>query len=318
MIVARSLAEAAFERNSVVTVGTFDGVHRGHVAIFRELISRAKARAARSVVVTFDPHPKEVVGTAPVFLLASLEERLTGFRALGVDVALVIRFTYEFSRQSSREFFERFIIGGVGVSEVIVGHDHMFGRDREAGFVELQSMGAEAGFTSTAVDAVTVEGKIVSSSAIRALLGDGNVAEAANLLGRNYAVRGAVVRGDGRGRELGVPTANIEPEFARKLVPANGVYVVRVVLPGGEKPFGMLNIGVRPTFEAALGRRAMEAHLFDFDGDLYGQSVEVQFLKRLRDEQKFSSAQELVSQLQKDRSESLAVIAAQSTVHASS
>jgi riboflavin kinase/FMN adenylyltransferase len=316
MIVVRTPADPAYAQNSVVTVGTFDGVHRGHVAIIREVVSRAAARGARSVVVTFDPHPKEVVGTGPVFLLASLEERLEKFRALGVDLAFVIGFTYEFSRQTSREFFERYIVRGLGVAEVIVGHDHMFGRDREAGFEELRGMGLEAGFTSTAVEAVTVEGKIVSSSAIRRLLGEGDVAEAAKLLGRSYAVRGPVVRGDGRGRTLGVPTANVVPEFARKLIPANGVYVVRARTPRAEK-FGMLNIGVRPTFHGDQGTRTMEAHLFDFEGDLYGQVIEIEFLQRLRDERKFGSPAELLRQLQTDRSASMALIAAQST-HASS
>ena len=132
MIVARSLEEVACQQNSVVTVGTFDGVHRGHVAIIREVLSRSRSRGARSVVVTFDPHPKEIVGPAPVAFLASLEERLSRFRQLGIDLAFVVSFTYDFSRLTSREFFERYLVRGVGLSDVIVGHDHMFGRDREA------------------------------------------------------------------------------------------------------------------------------------------------------------------------------------------
>jgi riboflavin kinase/FMN adenylyltransferase len=308
MIVARTLEEIAFDRNSVVTVGTFDGVHRGHVAIIGELTGRARARKARSVVVTFDPHPKEVVGTGPVYLLASLEERLEAFRALGVDLAFVIAFTYEFSRQTSTEFFERYIVRGVGLSEVIVGHDHMFGRDREAGFEELRALGSKDGFVPSAVEAVTVEGKIVSSSAIRRLLGEGNVDEAGALLGRPYRVRGVVVRGDGRGRTIGIPTANVEQDFARKLIPANGVYAVRVRTMGQERG-GMLNIGVRPTFGAS-GARTMEVHLFSWDADLYGQPIEVEFLKRLRDERTFASPEELIRQLQIDRSESMAYLAA--------
>ena len=179
MKVARSLDEVVFDKNTVVTVGTFDGVHRGHVAIMERLKDRAAARGARSVVVTFDPHPKEVLGAGPVYLLASLDERLEAFRGVGVDLAFVVRFTYEFSRQTSTEFFERYIVRGLGVSEVIVGHDHMFGRDREAGFEELQAMGRQDDFTASAVEAITVEGKIVSSSAIRKLLASGTVDEAA-------------------------------------------------------------------------------------------------------------------------------------------
>ena len=317
MIVARSLEDVVFQKQSVLTVGTFDGVHRGHEAIIREVTRRSKSLGgARSVVVTFDPHPKEIVGSGPVAFLASLDERLSIFRALGVDLAFVVAFTYDFSRLTSREFFERFIVCGVGVSDVIVGHDHMFGRDREAGFRELRKMGEETGFTASVVEPITVDGAIVSSSAIRAMLSAGEVTRAAKFLGREYGIGGRVVHGDGRGRELGVPTANIQPAFAKKLVPHGGVYIVRVIRQAAEH-FGMLNIGTRPTF-GPDDRTTIEVHLFGFDGDLYGETVEVRFLKRLRDERKFSSVDELRRQLQTDRSESLAFVAAQSTVQASS
>ncbi len=316
MIVARSLGEVAYERNSVVTVGTFDGVHCGHEAIIREVTARSKTRGARSVVVTFDPHPKEIVGSGPVAFLASLEERLSKFRELGIDLAFVVAFTFDFSRLTSREFFERYIVRGVGVSDVIVGHDHMFGRNREAGFRELQKMGGESGFSASVLEPVTVDGDIVSSSSIRRMLSEGDVSRAARFLGREYGVRGLVVHGEGRGKELGVPTANIEPDFAKKLIPSGGVYVVRVIRAGSEQ-FGMLNIGQRPTF-GPDGRRTLEVNIFAFDGELYGESVEVRFLKRLRDERKFSSVDDLRRQLQIDRSESLAYIAAQSTAQASS
>lgn len=316
MIVARRLEEVVFDRASIVTVGTFDGVHLGHQAIIRELVARAESSSARSVVVTFDPHPKEIVGTSPVHVLAAPDERVAKFRELGVGMTFVITFTYEFSRLTSREFFEQYMVRGVGVSEIIVGHDHMFGRDREAGFAELQKMGASAGFTARAVEPVTVGGKIVSSTAVRRMLVRGDVGEAARFLGREYSVRGTVVRGDGRGKSLGIPTANIAPEFASKLIPANGVYAVRVGMPGAER-FGMLNIGVRPTF-GPKDERTLEVNIFDFDGDLYGSTLELRFLHRLRDEQKFASVEALVGQLQKDRSDALALIAAQSTLPASS
>src|ERR1041385_2978445 len=228
MIVARSLQEINHQANSVVTVGTFDGIHVGHRTIINELITRARKRDGRSVVVTFDPHPREVVGRGPVKLLSSLDERLDMFKQLGVDAALVLQFTYEFSRQTSFEFYERYVVNGVGVKEVIVGYDHMFGRDREAGVKELQQMGAQIGFSAIAVPPVSMNGEVISSSRIREYLMRGDVEKTEQLLSRPYSLEGTVVQGDKRGASLGFPTANIRPLFENKLVPAEGVYFVQV------------------------------------------------------------------------------------------
>src|SRR5271169_5712769 len=184
MIVARSLNDVKYNVNSVVTVGTFDGVHRGHRSILNELTTRAEMRHGRSVLITFDPHPREVVGKGSVQWLTTLDERMTLLQPTGIDVALVLQFTYEFSRQSSREFYEKYVVRGLGVSEVIVGYDHMFGRDREAGIHELRSMGQEYGFTISVIDPVSVKGTIISSSAVRELLRKGNVEQAGKFLQR--------------------------------------------------------------------------------------------------------------------------------------
>jgi riboflavin kinase/FMN adenylyltransferase len=301
MIVARSLQEINHQANSVVTVGTFDGIHVGHRTIINELITRARKRDGRSVVVTFDPHPREVVGRGPVKLLSSLDERLDMFKQLGVDAALVLQFTYEFSRQTSFEFYERYVVNGVGVKEVIVGYDHMFGRDREAGVKELQQMGAQIGFSAIAVPPVSMNGEVISSSRIREYLMRGDVEKTEQLLSRPYSLEGTVVQGDKRGASLGFPTANIRPLFENKLVPAEGVYFVQVDL-NNQQLFGMLNIGVRPTFHNEL-KRVIEVNIFDFNEVIYGNVLRIHFVKRLRAEKKFSSKEELIAQLTRDRNE---------------
>lgn len=309
MIVARSLEEISRDARSVVTVGTFDGMHAGHQAIVREVTSRSKARGGRSAVVTFEPHPRTVLQPVPVPLLSTLSERVGILQEAGIDLVLAVRFTYEFSRQTSREFYERTIVGGVGAAEVIVGSDHHFGRDREAGLGELDVIGREFGFVTSVVPPVSIDGGVVSSSRIRRLLEEGKVEQAERLLLRPYAVSGTVVRGDGRGASLGFPTANIRPDAESKLVPAGGVYVAAVDLEPGRRDFGMLNIGTRPTFGGGGQHRTIEVHVFGFSGDLYGHTLGIRFLRRLRDEKTFASPDALVRQLAADRAESMKVIA---------
>jgi len=304
MIVARALQELAREKNSVVTVGTFDGIHLGHRAILHELTTRARERAGRGIVFTFDPHPREVVGKGDVRWLTTLEERVELLNGTGVDVVFVIPFSFEFSRMSSREFFERYVVHGVGVSEVIVGYDHMFGRDREAGIQELRLLGEEHRFGISVVDPVSLRGQIVSSSRIRELLTNGEAERASEYLGRPYALAGTVIRGDGRGAALGFPTANILPDHPHQLVPGDGVYCVRVQA-GREGHGGMLNIGRRPTFTPGGADRTIEAHLFGFAGSLYGERLRIEFLRRIRAEQQFMTTEQLTQQLHRDREECL-------------
>jgi len=303
MKVFHSAEECTREPNTVVTVGTFDGLHRGHQAILSEVKDRAAALAGRSVVVTFDPHPRDVVGSEPISCLTTLNERLEWIGYHHIDVTVVLKFTREFSFLEPREFYEDIIVRRIGVKEVVVGHDHMFGRNREAGFGELEKIGAAQGFTALVVPPVSVNGTIISSSLIRKMLQRGEVGLATQFLGRPYEVSGTVIHGDGRGRVLGFPTANIRPAQANKLVPAPGVYVVRVSL-GGETPlFGMLNIGSRPTFTEDH-REVIEVHVFDLNEELYDRTIKIHFLKRLRSEQRFSSKEQLVVQLENDKRES--------------
>ncbi len=308
MKLAYQLKDVTFDENSVITVGSFDGIHCGHQEIIRDVVRRARDRNGRSVVVTFEPHPREVVGTNKdeFRILSTVEERETMCRSLGVELFFLVTFDYEFSRQSSRDFFRKYLVEGIGVSEVVEGYDHHFGRDREGSAEALLKLGKEFDFSFVALKHVSLEGEVVSSTLIRSLVTQGDVEKVARLLGRPYAVKGTVVDGEKRGRLLGYPTANIEPDSNRKLIPKNGIYFVGTNI-GGRKEFGMASIGVRPTFYDD-GRRIVEANILNFDGTLYGQLLEISFLKRLRDELKFASAQELIEQMDKDRQQSLQLI----------
>jgi len=313
MRIARGPAEAGFDKDSVVTIGSFDGMHLGHRAIISGVLERAEPGRGRSVVVTFDPHPRMVVGDGKVRLLSTLDERLGLLAGAGVDLTMLLEFTYDFSRQPATEFYERYILRGTGVREVVVGHDHAFGRDREASISTLKDLGARSGFAVTTVGPVSVDGRRVSSSGIRELLAAGRAGEAASLLGRPYSLGGTVVPGDGRGAGIGFPTANIRPAAPEKIIPGRGVYLVEADADGVSR-HGMLNIGTRPTFIEG-GAEVVELHLFDFSGTLTGREVTVRFLRYIREEKKFSRAEMLVAQLERDRLECMRHIRSAQQTH---
>jgi len=300
---AYRLSDIEYVKNTVVSVGSFDGVHLAHRQLIGEVVQRARARGGRSVVLTFEPHPKEVLGGTPVHLLTTLEERQQICQELGVDLFLTIEFTYEFSRQSSRDFLLRYLVQGTGVSEIVEGYDHHFGRDREGGVEELLKLGREFEFSVVAMKPVYVDEEIVSSNRIRNHLLDGRVDRAHRLLGRPYVLSGTVIRGDGRGKQLGYPTANLQLESMRKVIPQDGIYFARVAV-GQTTYFGMVSIGVRPTF-TENGQRTVEVNILDFDRDLYGTILRIQFLKRLRDERRFETAEALIEQMDRDKAESM-------------
>ncbi len=301
MKIIRSLNEADSPRKSICTVGSFDGVHLAHQAIIGEVTERSGLHGMRSVVCTFDPHPKEVVHSnkGPVELLTTLDERIARFEKLRIDCLFIIPFTYEFSRLPARNFYRRYIVDGISAAEVVVGYDHMFGRDRESGIRELVGYGTEFGFGVHTVPPYRVDETIVNSSKIRTLLAEGLVDKAAKLLGWNYSVSGTVVPGEGRGRNIGFPTANIEPGHEKKLIPGNGVYYIHGDVDGEIVP-GMLNVGVRPTFYSN-GRRTIEAHFFGQPGDLYGKVLTIEFIRKIRNEVSFNSPQELIERLHRDK-----------------
>jgi len=287
---------ASFSR-TVVTIGNFDGVHLGHRAILGRVQQRARELEAQAVAVTFDPHPLKVLRPGMHLpLLTTPAQKLKLLNASGLEAVVVLPFTREFAALPARDFVLRYFCDGLKVREVVVGHDYCFGRNREGNIDLLRELGRTHGFTVQVVWAVEVDGAVVSSSLIRAMLKLGRVAEAAHLLGRSYGVVGRVIQGKGRGAKLlGVPTANLRPE--NELLPATGIYAVRV-RRGAETWLGAANIGTCPTFEN--GEFSLEVHLLDFAGDLYGDTLEVEFMARLREERKFPSLEALSAQIHAD------------------
>jgi riboflavin kinase/FMN adenylyltransferase len=280
----------------VVTVGVFDGVHRGHQCILDRLIAAAAGRPA--AVVTFDPHPRAVLGPPKAHrLLSPIDERIELLRRWPLAAVAVLRFDRSIAQLSYVEFVRDALVGRLGVRHLVLGFDTRLGNDRAGTPERLVELGTELGYTVDRVDAVAIGGELVSSTAIRHALDAGEVEGAARLLGRPYRVGGAVVRGAGRGRTLGIPTANLDVPEA-KLVPANGVYAGWAHARGAPWP-AAINIGVAPTF-AATGSRTVEAHLVGVDADLYGERVELDLVCRLRAEQRFPSPAALVAQIRAD------------------
>jgi riboflavin kinase/FMN adenylyltransferase len=287
--------------NTVVTVGTFDGVHAGHRAIMDTVAEKAENRDARSVIVTFDPHPRDIInpGDAGIKLLTTLQERAEILDELGIDEMVVIPFDRDFSLLTSEEFVRDIIYEKIGVSEFVIGYDHQFGRNREGTIETIEQLGKKLGFDAYVVSKREVGAKTVSSTAIRnAISEDGDMKQATEFLQRPYRLNGMVVHGDKRGKEIGFPTANIRPEHNNKIIPKHGVYAVKVRI-NGDWFEGMMNVGVRPTFDGK--QQTLEVNLFDFDEVIYGKEVQVRFFDRIRDEKKFSGKQELIGQLKEDQ-----------------
>jgi riboflavin kinase/FMN adenylyltransferase len=308
----RRLEEVQLDSHSVITVGTFDGLHRGHQAIIATLKKEARARKGSATVVTFDPHPQAVLqrpDKPPVQILTTTEEKIALLQRENVERLLVIPFTLEFSRTSSEIFVREILHRRAGLQAMVIGHDHGFGKDREGDFATLQRLGNELGFAVREVPPFEVNGVTLSSTKVREALLNGEVEKAAEYLGRAYTWRGGVERGDQRGRLLGFPTANLRPIEESKLTPANGVFAVWIEIEKPEhdpkKYPAMMNIGMRPTFGKLT--RTIEAHLLDFSGDLYGMTLNIHFVARLRSEKKFDSPQALIAQLQRDREASLKI-----------
>ncbi|HUF35850.1 MAG TPA: bifunctional riboflavin kinase/FAD synthetase [Gemmatimonadales bacterium] len=293
-------------RGSTVTVGSFDGVHLGHQAVLREIARRAGAAGRASVLVTFEPHPLEVVNpqAAPP-LLTTGPERREILAQTPLDYVYFLRFDRRLAGLRPEEFVRGVLLERCGMRELVIGHDHGFGRGRSGDVETLRRLGAEDGFEVDVVEVVDVGDQHVSSSRIRRAVAGGDLDTAARMLGRPYSVSGRVGQGERRGRLLGVPTINLAEVPPQKLLPPDGVYAVRVEWRGG-RAGGMMNQGSRPTFED--GRRVLEAHLFGFEGDLYGEWVRIEWVERLRDVERFPSVEQLQRQLERDRSRALAVL----------
>lgn len=291
----------------VLTIGTFDGVHRGHRAILDRLIRRAKELGGQSVLITFDPHPRTVLQPdKPLSLLQTLNEKQESLAATGLDHLIVMPFTTEFAALSAEAYVRDFLVARFHPHTLIIGYDHRFGRDRSGDFALLEQMSGNYGFHVEEIPVQEIEDSAVSSTRIRRALLAGQVDLAAELLGRPFSFSGRVERGEQRGRTIGFPTANLALQTANKLLPGNGVYAVRVEGAMGSYG-GMMNIGVRPTVSHA-GQRSIEVHLFGFSGDLYGQTLKVFCIARLREEQTFNGIEALKEQLGKDKEAALRIL----------
>lgn len=284
----------------VATIGFFDGVHRGHQYLISRLMEQAAAAGMPSMVITFDRHPREVLGSNyQPRMLSTLSEKLQRLRQTGVDRCEVLSFTPQLAALTAREFMQHVLKEQLNVGKLYIGYDNRFGHNREEGFDDYVRYGREMGIEVIHNDAFQLNQVNISSSVVRSFLDEGEVELANQCLGYNYTVEGGVVDGVQEGRKMGFPTANIEPSYALKLIPAPGVYAVKVRVEGTDEWLsGMMNIGTRPTF--GENKLSLEVHILHFSGNLYGRTLAVSFVKRLRAERRFSSPSALRNQLIRD------------------
>jgi riboflavin kinase / FMN adenylyltransferase len=282
---------------SWLTVGVFDGVHRGHQEIIKKLTTGAHAHEVPAVVLTFDPHPASVLSGHEIKSLTLPDERANLLEKLGVDVVITERFTRELSTVTAHDFMSR-LKHQLGLQHLLIGYDFALGKGREGNAARLAEIGSELGYTVEVVSALSDESGVISSTEIRKLIEVGNVVEAARLLGHPYSLHGPVIHGDARGRTINVPTANISYSHD-KMIPAKGIYACRAHLDG-KKYQAAINIGTNPTFTPDKQSPNVEAHLFDFHREIYGEDVRLEFVARLRDELKFDSVEALLEQIWKD------------------
>lgn len=302
MKIYRSFDEIEFNPSTVLTVGTFDGVHLGHKFIINNLIELGKEHNLRSLLLTIHPHPQIVLkksGKPPVNLLTSLDERLELFDEYGVENVLIIPFDYEFSQISARSFAVDYLIKKIGLRKILIGYDHLFGKDRVGNENLLKELAKEHEFVIERLPRIGEADHVVSSTSVRNAIINSDLAEANKLLGYHYSLRGTVVHGLKRGRTLGFPTANIQPDDDNKLLPPNGVYFVYSEMESG-RYYGMTNIGFKLTVtnDKVL---TIETNFFDFDYDIYDEIIKIHFVKKIRDEKKFNSLDELKNRIQQDK-----------------
>ncbi|MCZ7555586.1 MAG: bifunctional riboflavin kinase/FAD synthetase [Bacteroidia bacterium] len=300
MIVCRSLEQWPHRGPVVLTLGTFDGLHLGHRKILDRVRSISVESGLPSVLLTFDPHPREVIGRRgdPTYLLTTIDERIEQLAQSGIDTCMVLPFTRDLSMLDAKDFFDEYIMRTFRVRHLVVGMDHAFGKGRTGTVDELQRLGMSNGIDVTPVGELLLEGVKVSSTAVRSALKEGDVLKASRLLGRPYMLAGIVVRGDGLGSQLGFPTANIQVQDTSKMLPKGGVYLVDVTLRG-ETYTGVMNIGLRPTVSQQV-HFSLEVHILACSGRFYGLQLHVALLDRLRDEIRFDTREQLVAQIAED------------------
>ncbi len=301
----RRLTDIPRNMNHVLTTGIFDGVHRGHRYIIRQLLDVSRQCGGIPSVVTFDPHPQHVLirnGTPPLKLLTTVEEKADILGSLGVENLFVLPFDEKFSRLSGDDYVRDILIGKIGFKCILIGYDHTFGRDRQGGVHTLEKFAEQENYKVLQLEPQKDEETIISSSLIRSLLESGRIEDANQLLERAYSIRGTVVPGDKRGRLLGFPTANIEPESRLKALPGRGVYAASVAIDD-QCYQGMANIGIRPTFGGKI--ETIEIHIFSFSEEIYDKNVEIRFHTKLRDEKRFDGMEALIAQLHEDQKQAI-------------
>ena len=283
---------------SIVTIGTFDGVHLGHQQILKQLINTSRKSKLKSVLLTFFPHPRMVLQPdISMRLIQTIQEREKALQKTGLDYLVIHPFSTEFSRLSADDYVKQILVEQLNVRKVVVGYDHRFGRNRTASLEDMYHYADIHEFEVIEINAEKIESTAVSSTKIRKAIDEGNIELANTYLGHSFTIEGMVIDGDKRGRELSYPTANIDLQNQHKIVPKQGVYLVKSKLKG-RVVYGMMNIGTKPTFDTTMP--SIEVHFLDWNGDLYGQAVQVELLKWVREERKFSSVEELQTQIQAD------------------
>lgn len=299
MRVFRDLDHLPVFKNSVITIGTFDGVHLGHQKILARLNALAKQSGGESIIITFHPHPRIVINPADksLKLLNTVEEKAALLESFGIDNMVVVPFSRQFSEMEAEEYVRNFLVKNFSPKYIVIGYDHRFGKDRAGDFKLMEKMKAELGYELEEITRETLDDIAISSTKIRAALSSGNIQLANELLGHTYTVSGMVVRGLQNGRKLGYPTANIQVNDEHKLIPGKGIYVVRVK-QGGRVYGGMMSIGYNPTFDGK--EMTLEVNIFEFDKDIYGSTITIEFLHFLRNEKKFDSVDALIAEIAQD------------------
>lgn len=302
MQVLFNIDDVVKDEKSSVTLGTFDGLHFAHQKIIKKTLEEAKKNFGRSVIITFNTHPRVIIDNSQAqILLLTNEEKIKLIQNLNLlpDILLILNFDKQFSNMSYINFFEKLILEKIGVKNLIVGYDHSFGFRREGGLQYLESVKSKYNFDLRVVEEVAVQGNVVKSTNIRQFLFEGKIEQANLLLGWNYFLSGLIVQGVQRGRTIGFPTANINISDPLKIIPKHGVYLVKVKL-SDKNYFGFVNIGFRPTFDSN-NKLSIEVNIFDFNKDIYGENMTIEFLEYIREEIKFNSVDELKKQINNDK-----------------
>tara|TARA_Y100001960_G_scaffold46107_1_gene46411 strand:+ start:164 stop:1090 length:927 start_codon:yes stop_codon:yes gene_type:complete len=293
-----NLKSYSSKKESILTIGTFDGVHIGHNKILKRLIQDSKKNNLSSLVMTFFPHPRMILNKShEIKMIDTIDEKINLLEKTGLDNLIIHPFDNNFSKIRAKEFVEEILVKKLKIKEIIIGYDHKFGKDREASVEDLKKFGKDYMFTVKEIPAQEIDSIAISSTKIRNAILNGEIEKCNKFLGRNFILTGKVVYGDGLGKKIDFPTANIEIKETYKIIPKNGVYLVKTKI-NSNTYFGMMNIGIRPTVGGT--NKSLEIHFFNFKDNIYGKNVSIEIIKKIRDEEKFSSIDQLKIQLKKD------------------